>query len=68
MGTDMYLFYVLGLTYSTVSRNGQIALAVLLPLGTIAVAVLAWVYPKPWTKGKEDGESGEQHEFHEMGV
>lgn len=59
---------VSGNSNSNVSRNGQIALEVVLPLGAIAVAILAWFYTKPWKKSKGEGESGERHEFHEMGV
>ena len=40
---------------SNLSRSGQIALGVVLPLGAIGVALLAWLCPKPWTESKQGG-------------
>ena len=40
------------------SQAGQIALGVVLPLGAIGVAVLAWIFPKPWKKTNKEGMSG----------
>lgn len=36
------------------SRNDQIAIGVVLPAGAIVIALLAWLWPKPFKKGKRD--------------
>lgn len=36
------------------SRNDQIAIGVVLPAGAIVIALLAWLWPKPFKKGKQD--------------
>ena len=48
------------------SRNGQVALGIVLPLSAIAVALLAWLCPKPWKKNEKGGKSEGQNELHDI--